>query len=169
MKVQVPLTKTGLLPDRYGKYAPETAMYQGYPIISPPITVSDLPADTAYLALTLLDFDAVPISGFPWIHWLATNIPATSLIKENASQAQAATFIQGRNSNAGQVVQITDPKISQRYVGPQPPDQTHNYELTVYALAAPLPLQAGYWLNAFRRVLPQQQLAKTKIILPSRA
>lgn len=169
MKIQVPLTKDGLLPDRYSKYAPAADIYNGYPIVSPPITVSDLPKDTTYLALTLLDYDAVPVSGFPWIHWLAANIPVTKLIPEDASQAKTADFVQGRNSNAGHLVHETDPRITMHYVGPQPPDQVHHYELTVYALDGQLPLQNGYWLNEFRRVLAQHQLAATKIILPSRA
>jgi Phospholipid-binding protein len=37
--------------------------------------LQDIPAQTAALAVSLIDYDAVPRTGFPFIHWLAANIP----------------------------------------------------------------------------------------------
>ena len=140
MKISVPLAG-GLLADEYGKYAPASAMLAGHPIKSFPITVIDLPAGTKSLALTLVDYDSTPVCGFTWIHWLAANIPVSlANLPANASRDLADQFVQGRNSNAGALVN-GDPQIITGYVGPQPPDQTHDYTLRVYALDTVLPLK----------------------------
>ncbi len=73
MKISVPLTKDGYLLDKYSKYS--TIKRAGQPVVSFPIKVTDVPEGTAYLALSLIDYDAVPRTGFPFIHWLATNLP----------------------------------------------------------------------------------------------
>lgn len=158
------------MPDKYAKYAPAEAKRGGYPIVSFPFSISGAPAGTKYFAWSLLDYDAVPVGGFIWLHWLAANLPASvTAIPENASQSGAVDFIQGRNANAGRMVNVQDPLVSQRYNGPQPPDQTHDYTLTVYALDAPLPLKQGFWYNAFRRALTGHVLATAEVEIPSRA
>ncbi len=93
MKVTVPTIK-GYLADQYGKYAEPADMHKGTPTRSFPIEISDAPAGTQTFALQLIDFDAVPVSGFPWIHWTAANIPkGTTLIPDNAShQARSKWF-----------------------------------------------------------------------------
>jgi Raf kinase inhibitor-like YbhB/YbcL family protein len=170
LQIKVPLTAAGFLADRYSKHAPLSAQYQGYPIISPPISLDDIPATTKSLALTLLDYDAVPVGGFVWIHWLAANIsPDITEIPEDSSQHPQFDFIQGRNSNAGQLIHQTDPTIYQHYVGPQPPDQTHQYQLTVYALKQPLALKSGFWFNEFHQAIDQQIITTATFLLPGRA
>lgn len=170
MKIDIPLTPSGYLPDRYSKHAASTELYQGYPLVSPPLTITDIPAGTVSLALTFLDFDAVPVGGFVWIHWLAANIAPQEVVQipENASQLTSTDFVQGRNSNAGKLVNITDAKISQHYVGPQPPDQDHDYQLCVYALNRRLDLNNGYWYNDFHRQLENSVIASTTIHVPGR-
>lgn len=168
MQISVPLTAQGQLADRFGKYAPANALVAGHPVRSFPITITALPTGTQALALTLIDYDATPVSGFPWIHWLATNLPALKQIPENVSrQPGDLPLIQGRNSNAGSLVN-GDPAIITGYVGPQPPDQVHAYTLTVYALDQPLALPAGYWLNEFYRAMQGHLLATAQLNLPSR-
>ncbi|MFR0771616.1 YbhB/YbcL family Raf kinase inhibitor-like protein [Limosilactobacillus pontis] len=168
MQISVPL-KDGLLADEYGKYAPASAMQADHPIKSFPITITGLPADTKSLALTLVDYDSTPVCGFTWIHWLAANIPVDlAKLPANASRDLADRFIQGRNSNAGSLVN-GDPQIITGYVGPQPPDQTHNYTLQVYALDTMLPLENGYWLNEFIHAAHGHILDHGKIDIPSRA
>lgn len=168
MKISVPL-KDGLLADEYGKYAPASAMLAGHPIKSFPITVTGLPVGTKSLALTLVDYDSTPVCGFTWIHWLAANIPVNlAKLPANASRDLADQFVQGRNSNAGALVN-GDPQIITGYVGPQPPDQTHDYTLRVYALDTILPLENGYWLNEFIHTAHSHVLEHGKIDLPSRA
>lgn len=168
MKISVPL-EDGLLADEYGKYAPASAMLADHPIKSFPISISDAPADTKSFAIVFVDFDSTPVCGFTWIHWLAANIPASMTeLPADASRQLADQFVQGRNSNAGRLVN-GDPQIINGYVGPQPPDKTHDYTLIVYALDTVLPLTNGYWLNDFRHAARGHVLDRAKIDLPSRA
>lgn len=168
MQISVPLVN-GLLPDKYGKYAPDHDMLVGHPVKSFPINITDAPTGTKSFALVFIDFDSTPVCGFTWIHWLAANIPATmTSIPENASRAADGRFVQGNNSNAGRLVNGNQ-QIIRGYVGPQPPDKKHDYTLTVYALDSALPLADGYWLNDFLHAAKGHILAKAKITLPSRA
>ncbi|KRM99233.1 YbhB/YbcL family Raf kinase inhibitor-like protein [Loigolactobacillus rennini] len=169
MKVSVPL-ENGYLADQYSKYAAKNQRDANGPIISFPITVQDLPTNTKTWGLTLLDFDAVPVSGFPWIHWLATNISATTTqLPANASRDLATQFVQGKNSLASPFIDNTDQLATERYTGPTPPDKTHHYQLTVYALDKKLALTNGYWLNEFYHAIQNHILAEAQIDLPSRA
>lgn len=169
MHISVPLTKEGLLADQYGKFAPASDMLADHPVRSFPIEIADVPAGTESLALTFVDFDSTPVCGFTWIHWLAANFPAnTTLIGDDASRKDGHGFVQGKNSNAGRLVN-GDPAIAKGYVGPQPPDQIHDYTLTVYALDTTLDLNEGYWLNEFRHAAKGHVLEKVSLELPSRA
>ena len=69
MRISVGLDN-GLLPDRFGKHAPEAYQLDGHPVRSFPIEIADVPEGARSLALTFLDYDAVPVGGFCWIHWL---------------------------------------------------------------------------------------------------
>ena len=84
MKISVDLIN-GYLPDQFGKHAPKAYTSHDFPTRSFPINISDIPIGTKALALTLIDYDAVPVAGFPWIHWIATDIDATNYIPENIS------------------------------------------------------------------------------------
>lgn len=170
MNIRV-ILEQGLLPDRYGKYAPLGDTIDGHPCVSFPIHISDIPENAVSLALTFVDYDAIPVGGFCWIHWLACNIPAdTTLIPENASASGALSCIQGSNSDWSPLAgSHTDPRIIHRYAGPCPPDKTHDYTLTLYALDRTLDLEEGYYLNEFRRAIRGQVLATASIELPSRA
>ncbi len=170
MNISVAL-KNGLLPDKYGKYAPVEDTIDGHPCVSFPIDVSEVPEGTRSLALTFLDWDAIPVGGFCWIHWIACNFPAdTRHIPENASASGAVPCVQGSNSDWSPLAgSHTDPRIIHRYAGPYPPDKTHDYTLTVYALDCELDLEEGYYLNEFRRAIRGHVLAEVSIELPSRA
>jgi Raf kinase inhibitor-like YbhB/YbcL family protein len=170
MQISVPITSANLLPDKYGKYADESDMLEGQPVRSFPVTITGAPADTKTFALSLTDDDAIPVAGFTWIHWSAANIPASmSALPEDASRQLADQFVQGRNSNASHFVGSTNPKIYARYTGPTPPDQTHVYTLTVYALDASLELEDGFWLNELKHAMKGHVLATSTLELPSRA
>ena len=170
MDIHVEL-ENGLLPDRFGKYAPAEDLVDGHPCVSFPIEVRDVPAGTRSLALTFLDWDAIPVGGFCWIHWIACNFPAdTALIPENASASGAVPCVQGSNSDFSPLAGgHTDPRTIHRYAGPYPPDRTHDYTLTVYALDCVLDLEEGYYLNEFRRAARGHVLATSTLELPSRA
>ena len=56
--------------------------------------------------------------------------------------------MQGRTSAASKLVGSTNPQVTMRYNGPQPPDKDHDYSLHVWGTAKPLPgLTQGFWLN----------------------
>ncbi len=168
MQIKVPLTN-GLLPDKYGKYADATDMLNDRPMVSFPIQITDVPEGAQSLALTLVDWDAIPVSGFPWIHWTAANISPDILeIPEDNSRNQKVPMIQGRNSTAGGMVGNTDPATAWRYNGPYPPDKVHNYHLSVFALDKQLPLSDGFWLNELQDAMRGHILATAEFTIPSR-
>ena len=106
-------------------------MLDGHPCVSFPLSIDDVPEGTRSLALTFLDWDAIPVGGFCWIHWIACNFPAeTRCIPENASASGAVPCVQGSNSDWSPLAgSHTDPRIIHRYAGPYPPDKTHDYTL----------------------------------------
>lgn len=170
MKISVP-TMDGMLPDRYGKYAPDNCKIEGHPCVSFPIDIEGVPPQAKSLALAFLDYDAVPVGGFCWIHWLACNIdPRTTIIPDNASARKTIPMVQGSNSDWSPLAGgWTDPAITQRYAGPYPPDKDHTYTLLVYALDTMLKLKDGYFLNDFRRAIAGHVLDVVELEIPSRA
>lgn len=170
MKIEVEL-ENGLLADRFGKYAGEEDRLEGFPVRSFPIKIEDVPAAAKTLALVFIDYDAIPVGGFCWIHWTACNIdPATTLIPENASASGELPMVQGRNSNWSPMAHgSSNPQVHSRYCGPQPPDATHEYTLKLFALDCELPLQEGFYLNELRRALKGHVLDEASVEIPSRA
>ncbi len=170
MKIHVEL-ENGLLADKFGKYAPEQDRLEGFPVRSFPIEISDVPQGAKTLAVEFIDFDAIPVGGFCWIHWTACNVPAgTTVIPEDASRTGAVPMVQGRNSNWSPMAHgSANPLVHSRYCGPQPPDATHSYTLNVYALDCELDLPEGFYLNEMRRAMKGHVLAKATAELPSRA
>ena len=169
MRISVPL-ENGLLPDRFGKHAPAEYRTEGFPTRSFPIEIAEVPEGVRSLALAFVDFDAIPVGGFCWIHWTACDIaPDTALIPENASASGAVACTQGANSNWSPMAHgSANPAVFNRYCGPQPPDKDHVYTLTVYALDCELGLDEGFYLNELRRAMEGHVLAKARVELPSR-
>jgi Raf kinase inhibitor-like YbhB/YbcL family protein len=122
--------------------------------VSPPLGWSGAPENTAAFALIADDPDA-PRGVFT--HWVLFNIPGNvEHLDENIPQARRLDngAIQGRNDLGGD-----------GYGAPCPPkhDAPHHYRFTLYALDAPLRLQAGatrqQLLDALQaHVLDQAQL-----------
>lgn len=129
MKVTSSAIKNGIFDDKYGKRG--TDFINGVPSLSIPFVIHDAPIAAVSFAIVLKDDDAVPVAGFPWIHWLAANIES-SMLKENASR-ESKGFVQGENSW----------KINY-YGGMAPPNAPHRYDLYVYALNVELPLENGF-------------------------
>ncbi|WP_310603168.1 YbhB/YbcL family Raf kinase inhibitor-like protein [Anaerosporobacter sp.] len=148
MKIKIK-TENGYLPQRYSKYAEEPYKFKGNPIVSFPINFEEVPNGTKSFALTVIDYDAVPVCGFPWIHWIACDIPANiSNLPENVSVNNTLGIIQGKNSFSSNFVGETDTKITCHYTGPTPPDKDHKYTVKVYALdCETLNLNNGFYLN----------------------
>jgi hypothetical protein len=132
----------GVMDDVYGKKG--TQKHKGIPTRSIPLTVRNLPAGTAVLAMSMVDPD-----GGDWVHWLAANLPVTEEVPANASVEWAAQMVQGVN-DFGQT----------GYGGPTPPRGTHTYVITVYALAKPLDVADGFTMKTFRQALAGNVLAE---------
>lgn len=102
------------------------------------------------------DYDTVPIMGFPWIHWIAANIPANRReLQSNASNLEKDIFVQGVTSYAnGYPLDLTNLAGFQvpreevfRYGGMVPVNFPHKYTIKVFALARMLNLQYGFLYN----------------------
>ena len=93
--------------------------------VSPPLTLDGMPVGTATLTVVMDDPDA-PVG--TWDHWVAYDVAPTDEIPEDATSLGTS----GINSwgRTG-------------YGGPCPPDGTHRYFFTVYALDTELGLQPG--------------------------
>lgn len=95
------------IPARHGKRAQN---------VSPGLTWAGAPAGTESFALAVVDTDPVARGK---LHWLVVDIaPGTTELPEGAAQAALP----------GGAHEAT------RYVGPFPPEGTHDYELRLYAL-----------------------------------
>lgn len=87
---------------RFGKFG--TEKLEDIPTLSLSISWSNIPEGTKSIALVMQDYDAVPVCGFSWIHWLVADIdPALVGLPENASRTDN-TLIQGKNSLASKQI-----------------------------------------------------------------
>lgn len=124
-----------------------------------------LPAGTQTLALTFIDHDAIPVCGFTWIHWAVANIdPALGELPENASND--IPLLEGITSWASPFLPPAwslSPQDATGFGGCAPPDKTHVYTITVYALDTKLPLQRGFYLNELLKSLPGHVLDKAEL------
>lgn len=109
----------------------------------------DLPAQTQSLALTFLDYDAVPVCGFPWIHWTVANIdPAWRHLPENASiEMPLLEGVTSWNSGLLDEEWYLSKEEATGFGGSAPPDKAHLYTLTLYALDTTLHLNRGFYMN----------------------
>lgn len=93
--------------------------------VSPPLTLSEVPAGAAALVVVMDDPDAPRGT---WDHWVAYDIPVIEEIPEGVgSLGTAGTNSWGRTG----------------YGGPCPPSGTHRYFFAVYAVDAPTGLAPG--------------------------
>lgn len=169
MKIKVLNLSEGYLADDYSKYAKQELKREGVPFVSFPIEFTDLPNNTKSIALTFIDYDSVPVCGFPWIHWLASDIsPKKNILEENSSDINNDEFIQGCNSWISPLANIENPKIVHQYGGPTPPDKDHDYTLTIYALDKELNLKNGYFLNEFIKASRDHILEKVELTVKGR-
>lgn len=120
---------------KYGKKGSQVK--KGIPTMSLPLEIKSSPKNTVCYAITMIDTNSFYVCGYDWVHWLACNID-TKDIKENASIDLKDSMIQGENSFK-----------TIGYGGPKPPDKTHTYKITIYALDSKLNLKNGYSLAEF--------------------
>lgn len=108
--------------------------------ISPPLTWSNLPAATKEIAV--IHEDPTAPTPQPFVHWVIYKIPATAKgLPENISADPAAAMPPDLTGAVQGVSGFRRPG----YRGPAPPKpgRVHEYHFIVYALDAPLDVQAG--------------------------
>ena len=96
MKIKTNFTT---IPQEFSKGAAEKDVILGNPVRSFPFRIEELPENTKAIAFSLIDYDAVPVCSFPWIHWLVTDFDASGNyveIPENASLELLDSLIQGK-------------------------------------------------------------------------
>ena len=113
----------GIILDKYGK--------RGDMTLSLPLEFNDYPDSTKSFAVIIEDFDAIPVCGHDFVHWLVANLDKPYL-EENAS-LNNHRFIEGKNHFN-----------RNSYGGMAPPDRPHYYDITVYALDSFLDLENGF-------------------------
>lgn len=124
----------------------------GAAVVSPALAWIGAPATARAMAVVVVDPDA---NGF--VHWLAANVSPGSggsgFLAEGASGTEAAG-VEGRNS-AGK----------DGWTPPCPPkgDGKHRYQVTVYGLSEPLPVEAGFSLSDLRAVMDGRVVAQGMI------
>lgn len=165
MKISVDFTQ---IPDKYGKFADDAFRTDDYPVVSLPFYIDRMNPQVKYVHWEFVDDDAIPVCGYQWIHWSVANVPVDALmfdfndshalqIPEDFSRQLPSLIpeaVQGRNSSWGKIAQQTNPQVTMRYNGPQPPDKDHDYKLCVYGTAAPIAgLEEGFYLNQLRNVV----------------
>jgi len=116
--------------------------------VSPPLSISDIPLDTASLALIMHDPDA-PVGDY--VHWLIWNIPPE--ITEFLEGEAPDSAIEGTNS-FGDV----------HYDGPCPPSGTHRYIFELYALDAMLDLEEGATEDDLQAEISNHLLGKATLV-----
>jgi Raf kinase inhibitor-like YbhB/YbcL family protein len=117
---------------------------------SPPLKWADVPDGTKSLALLVEDPDA---PGGTYTHWTVYDIPATARAFE-AGKVPAGSK-QGENSFG-----------DDRYGGPCPPEgaAAHRYVFQLYALRAPLGLDAGAKADDVRGAIKKQAIARGRLV-----
>lgn len=153
--------KNGVWDAQYG--AASKDKIGAMPTVSVPLQWTKGPKDTKSYAITLVDNNTTSVVGFPWIHWVAADIPANvTSLKANASRDDANIMVQGVNSYAaGDPLPLPSikgfrvpRKDAEFYGGMVPVNFAHTYTLTVYALNTKLNLKPGYTygelMNAMR-------------------
>ena len=112
-----------------------------------------------------MDNDNAKGEGFPFIHWLACNIPGEMTgLCEDASR-KSDFIVQGRNSWAAPYgpYEGIPKELTLRFGGPAPSEE-HEYELTIYALDQRLDLEEGYYYNDLRKAMRGHILAETELL-----
>ncbi|MCD6153391.1 MAG: YbhB/YbcL family Raf kinase inhibitor-like protein [Syntrophobacterales bacterium] len=126
---------------------------------SPPLKWEDVPKGTKSLALTVTDSDT-PMGGI-FVHWILYDIPAQ--VKEIAEGNVPAGAKQLPNSYAA-FGEMGAP-LASGYGPAWPPDKSHRYVFTLYALRVEsLGITAAADYNAFRDAALPETLATTTLI-----
>lgn len=128
----------------HGGYIPPRYSCEGENI-NPPLEISDLPKETASLAIIMEDPDAQKST---FTHWVVWNIEPHEPIAENSVPG-----ISGNNSSG-----------KTGYTGPCPPSGSHRYFFRIYALNTHLNLEPGSGKNALQTAMQGHMLASGELM-----
>ncbi len=159
MKIVCPGIVDGCFLDRYGSKG--DVMHNGMPGLSVPFSIEGAPEGTKSFAVVLDDYDAVPVCGFDWIHWLVADLTRTSV--EEGESHHSTDFTEGCNSWHSIADELTVEQAT-GYGGMAPPDKEHRYTLKVYALDTKLGLESGFMMNDLYFAMQGHVLAHAKVI-----
>ena len=126
-------------------------------LVSPPLNWIDVPKGTKSFALAVTDPDVPDVFQFPrvFVHWMAYDIPATvTSLPEGSSPG--GSMPSGAKELNTDFVTFNIPGYGKHYGGPWPPDASHRYVFTLYALkneTLDTP-EDGDYLDFVRAVLP---------------
>ncbi len=118
--------------------------------MSPPLSWGSAPAGTAFFAIQMVDLD----TGNPFLHWMITNIPATTT-------SLPAGITAGNNLAAPPEAIGANQALA--YRGPNPPN-LHRYEFTIYAIKAGVTLNLTNNVANNRTQLDANALNKSVLI-----
>ncbi len=124
--------------------------------LSPPLHWGSPPEGTEALLLLMEDPDAQQVVGFTWVHWVLYDLPPDlrALDEGIRDEPEVAGGRQGVNS-WGRI----------GYGGACPPaGQQHHYIFTLYALDAPLGLEAGAAIDAVKAAIAGHVIATTQFV-----
>lgn len=155
----------GWMDKKYGNQSDPENIINDIPQISFPMNWKGIPEGTESFAIIFMDNDNAEDEGFPFVHWLACNIPGhVTKLEENASR-EADFFLQGTNSWStpfGPYEGLAK-DLTFHFGGPAP-GCTHEYEVTIYALDQVLELKTGFFYNDLRKAMRGHILSEATLL-----
>ena len=133
----------GYIKDEFGKYG--EIWIDEMPSKSLNLKWENVPEGTKNFLIVMQDYDAIPVVGFSWIHWIVVVPKEYRELNEDASRTDK-NIVQGINSWASKLKGLSKEKAT-FYGGPTPPDKDHIYEVKIYAIDKTLNLKNGFYLN----------------------
>ena len=137
-----------------------TDIIKGVGSRSLPLEWSNPPKGTKSFVIIMEDHDAVPVTGFTWVHWSVADVEGKDRKLDDNESRTNPELIQGINSWHSSIGGFTSEEAS-FYGGPMPPDKDHKYKFTIYALDKKLGLENGYYLNELYEKMEGHVLGKT--------
>jgi len=166
MKIWSHNIKNNFLADPFGHRG--TEFIKTKPCRSFHLAWEGAPEKTQSLALIFLDYEAIPVCGFPWIHWTVGNIQpgknGCGELHENISiEKNLLEGVTSWNSKLLPKERYLDKEDATGYGGSAPPDKAHLYTIDLYALDKTLDLKRGFFMNELITQMKNHILAQASL------
>lgn len=150
-----------VLDSKYGGYTSKVNLVNNLPLNNFHLSWEIESPKSKYLHFIFVDYDAVPVCGKPWLHWLVANIDLSKTKEINEGESlKNKNIIQGINS----LFPDYPKKESIGYFGPLPPDKDHTYTLHAYTTDTKLDLQNGFFYNQFYKEIKEKNIFEVTTI-----